>query len=128
MKNILLTSLLLLLTACSPSSPHERLTKVLQTTRSWTATALMVGESWQQGSIPDQYARQTLTKSQQEIGKEAKTLNTPPALLQQLQQTIQLIGTNVEQNNQSAIAISLRKLSTEQQQLNTLAKSQGAQP
>jgi hypothetical protein len=49
-------------------------------------------------------------------------------LLQQLQQTIQLMGANVEGNKKMAIATSLQKLSAEQQQLDALAKSKGAQP
>lgn len=128
MKNILLSSLLLVLAACSQSSPHERLIKTLKTTRSWTATARMVGENWQQGTIPDHYARQTLTKSQQEIGKEMEGLDAPPAILQQLQQTIQAMTTNVEQRNKAAIATSLQKISAEQQQLEALAQAEGAQP
>jgi patatin-like phospholipase/acyl hydrolase len=128
MKKILLTSLLLLLTACSPSSPKDKLVEVLKTTRSWAATAKMVAEAWQQGSIPDRYAGQTLAKSQQEIAKETNTLNNRPVLLLQLQQTIQLMGANVEGNKRMAIATSLQKLSAEQQQLDELAKSSGAQP
>jgi hypothetical protein len=127
MKKILLTSLLLLLTACSPS-PNDKLVEVLKTTRSWTATAKMVAEAWQKGSIPKRYAGQTLTKSQQEIAKEANTLTNRPILLQQLQQTIQLMGANIEGNERMAIATSLQKLSAEQQQLDELAKSKGAQP
>ena len=125
-KNVLLTGLLLILTACS-RSPHDKLLEALETIQSWTATAQMVGEAWQQGNVPDQYARQTLIKSQQEISKAMKGLSAPPASFQKLQQAIQKMTVNVEQHNKTAITTSLRIISIEQQQLDALAEAAGAE-
>jgi hypothetical protein len=90
----------------------------------------MVGETWQQGSIPDIYAQQTLEKSQEEISKETKGLTNPSLLqqLQALQQTLQQMTEDVKQNHKKAIATSLQKLAGEQQQLEAFAASQGKQP
>lgn len=128
MKGILFTSLLFVLAACGRLSPHDRWVEALKATCSWTATARMVGEAWQQGAIPDQYAQQTLTKSQQEIGKVKAELSAPPAVFQQVQQAIQGMTTSIEHHNKPEIAASLQTLSTQQQQLNALAKAAGAQP
>jgi hypothetical protein len=125
MKRVLLTSLLLVMTACSSSTPQEKLTKGLKTILSWSATAQMVGQTWQQGTVPQQYAQQTLEKSQQEINKEVQDLSAPPALrqsLQQLQQTIQHMTLVIKQGDKAAIDAPLRQLATEQQQLGTFAK------
>ncbi|MEG4024179.1 hypothetical protein [Microcoleus sp. S13C4] len=128
MKKALIASLLLVLAGCSQSSSHDKLVKTLKTVESWTATARMVGETWQQGSIPDLYAQQTLEKSQQEISKETKDLTDPPALprqIYQLQQTLQQMTTAVKQHRKAEIATPLVQLATEQQQLETLLKAQG---
>ncbi|WP_333257534.1 hypothetical protein [Microcoleus sp. S13_C5] len=88
----------------------------------------MVGETWQQGSIPDLYAQQTLEKSQQEIAKETKDLTDPPTLprqIYQLQQTLQQMTTAVKQHRKAEIATPLVQLATEQQQLEALLKAQG---
>jgi Tfp pilus assembly protein PilP len=74
MRKILLLGSLLGLAACSRSSSHEKLVKSLQSVQSWTATAQMVGETWQQGNVPEAYAEQTLKKSQEEIARETKDL------------------------------------------------------
>ena len=128
MKKALIASLLLVLAGCSPSSSHDQLVKTLKTVQSWTATARMVGETWQQGSIPDLYAQQTLEKSQQEIAKETKDLTDSPALprqIYQLQQTLQQMTTALKQHRKAEIATPLVQLATEQQQLETLLKAQG---
>ena len=130
MRNIIIASLLLLVSACSHSS-REELTKALQSVRSWTATARMVGETWQQGNIPDTYAQQTLAKSQQEITKETQGITIPPTLqqpLQQLHHTLGQMENAVEQKNKSAIAPLLQALSQEQQQIAKVASTQGKQP
>ncbi len=128
MKTILLTSLLFVLAACGKLSPHDQRVEALKATCSWTATARMTGEAWQQGAIPDQYAEQTLTKSQQEIGKAKEGLKEPPILFQQVQQAIQNMITDVKHHNKAAIATSLQTISAQQQQLNALATAAGAQP
>jgi hypothetical protein len=127
MKNILTCSLLLLFTACTRSSSHDRLVKTLKTTQSWAATAKMVGESWQQGNIPARYASQTLTKGREEIDKQVKELDAAPALLPQVQQTLKTMAESIDRNSKTEIATSLQKISAQQQQLKALARSAGAQ-
>ena len=122
-------------TACSQQSSSgqsssERLTH-LQTINSWTATAQMVAESWQQGTVPQPYARQTLEKTQQEIIKETDAFAKaaqPPPLLTQLKQTLQQLTIAVDQANQGAIAVSLQRLGVEKSQLQTLIQLQSQQP
>jgi hypothetical protein len=72
MKTLGSIALLTLLMACSRSPSPDKSVKALKTIGSWTATAQMVGEAWQQGRVPQHYAEQTLKKSQEEIAKEAK--------------------------------------------------------
>ncbi len=129
MKKLLFLGLLLELAACSRSSSHEKLLKSLQTVQSWTATAQMVGETWQQGAVPDAYAEQTLKKSQEEIARETKDLTEPSAQkTQQIQETIQKLIAAVKHRQKGTIAAPLQQLSTQHQQLNTLLKAQEKQP
>ena len=78
MRKVLLIGLLFVLSACTSS--HAKQIKALRTIQSWAATAHMVGETWQQGTVPDVYTQQTLSKSQQEIRKEAEQLTAVPVL------------------------------------------------
>ena len=129
MKKILLLGSLLGLAACSHSSSHEKLIKSLQTVQSWTATAQMVGETWQQGTVPDAYAEQTLKKSQEEIARETKDLTESSVRqTQQIQQTLQQLIAAVNQHQKDAIAAPLQQLSTQHQQLGILLKAQEKQP
>lgn len=129
MKKILLLVSLLGLTACSRSSSHEKLVKNLQTIQSWTATAQMVGETWQQGAVPDVYAEQTLKKSQEEIAKETKDLTESSVRQQteQIQQTLQQLTAVIQHHQKGASAAPLQQLSTQHQQLNTVLKAQEKQ-
>ncbi|OUC13954.1 MAG: hypothetical protein B0A82_14285 [Alkalinema sp. CACIAM 70d] len=126
MKNFLLPGLLLGLTACGQTS-QEKLTDALKTTRSWAATAQMVGEAWQQGNVPDRYTQQTLVKSQQEIDKSIQEINTKNRTLQNLKQTLQEMVTCVEQHDKEKITLSLQQIKLEQQQIEDWAKIQGEQ-
>lgn len=129
MRKVLLISLLLALSACSSSS-HTKQLKALQTIQSWTATARMVGETWKQGTVPDTYAQQALSRSQEEISKEAKDVTTAPDLQPQLlkiHQTIQKMITAIQQRNKATIAPLLQDLSNQQKQLATFAKTQREQ-
>ena len=129
MKKILFLGFLLGLSACSRSSSHEKLVKSLQTIQSWTATAQMVGETWQQGKVPDAYAEQTLKKSQEEIDREANNLtDSSMQQIQQIQQTLQQLIAAVKHRQKDAIAAPLNQLSTQHQQLDTLLKAQEKQP
>ncbi len=130
MKNLIFASLLLLLSACDRSS-SAKLTKALQSIQSWSATARMVGETWQQGAIPDTYAQQTLAKSQQEITQETQGLTIPTSLQQQLRQVQRTLGqmqSAVEQKNRPEIAPYLQDLAQEQQQMSKYADAREPQP
>jgi 3-hydroxyisobutyrate dehydrogenase-like beta-hydroxyacid dehydrogenase len=127
MGNILSICLLLVLTVCSRVSASDRLVEVLKTTRAWTETVQMLGEAWQQKTVPDLYTEQTLTKSQQEIAKEVESLDSPLPLLQQLQQTIEEIKANVTRGDRTSLVTSLQKLSAQQKQLEALETLQEAQ-
>lgn len=123
-------------TACSQPSSSEVLTQHLKTVRSWTATARMVAESRSQDAVPQHYARQTLEKTQEEISKESESLfkdlpQTRSQLtpsLQSLQQTIQQLSIAVDQPEKAAIAVPLKQLIIEEQQLQTLVQSQAQAP
>lgn len=129
MKNWL-ASLLLVLTACNSTSP-DTVVKALKSIESWTATAQMVGESWQQDKISAIYARQTIEKSQQEIAKETKSISVPPAIaksLEQVQQTLGEMNAEVKQKQKSKITVFVRQLAEESQQIDAFIKIQEKQP
>jgi hypothetical protein len=128
MKKLLPIGLLLMLTACSRSPDRSKIVKSLKSIQSWTATARMVGEAWQQASIPQQYARQTLIKSREEIVKEAAELPDPPTIIKQLEETISSLTDKIDRSDNVAFATSLGKFSTQQQQLDKFTKSQERQP
>lgn len=128
MKKILSLGLLLILTACSRSPDRDKIVKPLKTIQSWAATAQMVGEAWQQGRIPQQYARQTLIKTREEIGKEAVDLPDPPTLIKQIQQTLSLLAEKIDLPQNASLSTALDKFSTQQQQLEAYTKSQEQQP
>lgn len=130
MKKLIIASLLLLLSACD-RSPDEKLNKALQSIKSWSATASLVGAKWQQGEVPDDYAQQTLAKSQQEITQETQDITIPTTLqqpVQQMQQTLGKMEKAVDQDNRKAIAPLLQTLSKEQQQIDKIAAARGQQP
>ena len=127
MKQILLVTVFLTLAGCDRLSPSEKTAKALKSIQSWTATAQMVGEAWQQGNLPDPYARQTLAKSQKEIAQEIKAI--PDSALRQklqpLQQTLQQLTQETNQRHKPAIAPLLQILQHEQQQLAELVNATG---
>jgi hypothetical protein len=128
MYRLLSIGLLLILVACSRSTDRDKHLKTLKTIRSWTATAQMVGDTWQRGHLPQQYARQTLIKSQTEITKEAKQLSAPPVVLTQMQQNIQTMAAQIDRPDQMAFSAALQKLSSQQRQLDALMTAQEQQP
>lgn len=128
MKKLLPIGLLLILTACSRATDRDKTVKTLKSIQSWTATARMVGEAWQEARIPQQYARQTLIKSREEIAKEAKELPDPPTIVEQLKETISSLTDKIDRPDNVAFATSLGKFSTQQQQLDKFTKSQEQQP
>jgi uncharacterized phage infection (PIP) family protein YhgE len=126
MKPWLFTSslLLLTLTACRQASPHEQQIKTLKTIHSWAATAEMVSDAWTNGRIPNQYAQQTLAKSQEEIARENKDVTdaSVSAQIQQLDKILEQINLDIQQNHRSAIAQPLHQLTQINQQLDALIK------
>jgi hypothetical protein len=56
----------LFLAACGGSSSREA-RKLRQTEESWEATAQLTTELWKRRALPDQYARQTLDVTAQEL-------------------------------------------------------------
>jgi hypothetical protein len=125
MQNLVSIGLLLsLLLGCSRSPSPQKSVKALKTIQSWTATARLVGEAWQQGRVPQHYAQQTLEKSQEEIAKEAKDLTAPPPLIKGVQQTIAQMGKQVDRSQAGAFAAALTQLTTQQQQLDEVTRAQ----
>ena len=126
MKKILLLGSLWGLAACSQSSSHDKLVKSLQIVQSWTATAQMVGETWQQDRVPDAYAEQTLKKSKAEIASETKDLTESTAVqeIQKIQQTLQQLIAAVKHRQKGALTAPLQQLSTQHQKLAALLKAQ----
>ena len=126
MKKILLLGALLGLASCGHLSSQKKSIKSLKTIQSWTATAQMVGETWQQGAVPDAYAEQTLEKSQEEIAKETKAITGSSAQhqTQQIQQTLQQLTAAVNRHQKAAIAAPLQQLLTQHQQLDAVLRDQ----
>ena len=96
----------------------------------------MVGDAWARGAVPTAYAQQTLDKTQKQLVEETDTLlhSSAPKQrhnvlehLQRLKSTVGQMSKSVEQKNHSAIALQLQQLTTEQQQLNTIAHAGGQQ-
>lgn len=133
-KNLLL--LLTLLTACSSKSSGDDFSKELETVTSWAATAQMVGDAWIHDKVPTAYAYQTLSKAQKKLQEETEKLahsSTDPKQhniiqnIQRLESTVGQMSKAVEQKDCNAITKQLKQLSTQQQTLNTLAKTAGGQ-
>jgi hypothetical protein len=69
---------LVLLTACKPPTPAERMESIL----SWLGTAGMVGDAWLRHATPDTYSRQTLELSGETLRQISSDLrrSPPPAI------------------------------------------------
>lgn len=122
-----------LLTACSGQSSTDKLTKELDSVKSWTATAHMVGDAWIKGTVPEAYAKETLSKTQEELQKETETLklaDSAPAhsqileQLKQLKDTVAQMSKAVEQKDQQAMNQQIQQLSSQEQTISTLFKQQ----
>lgn len=131
-KFVIANSLLLLtlLTACSRSTINEEFKKEQQSVSSWSATAQMVGNAWFKGSLPNQYAQQTLHKTQAELLKaREKILKNQIAsndnqhyqyhVLQIANQTEE-ISQAIAQNNRLLVQTEMQKLNKEIDRLNQL--------
>jgi hypothetical protein len=126
-QNLLPLGLVLsLLVACSRSPSPDQQAKALKTIGSWTATARLLGEDWQQERVPQHYTEQTLEKVQTEMQQELKDVPTPPAVVKQIQQTIAQMAGKVDRSQSRAFAIALRRLTTQQRQLDDAIKAQDA--
>lgn len=126
--------LLTLLTACSKSAVEE-LNQELDTTKSWTATAEMVGDAWRRSNVPTTYAQHTLSQAEEKLQTQTMAIahsSTNPTqrqtLLKQLQQiesTVSQMSTAAKQKDYTAMSQHLKQLSTQEQTLSTLAKTVG---
>lgn len=137
MEGIRSVSLLLLLTilsACSSKSSSDELAKELQTVKSWTATAHLVGDTWIRGDVPTAYAKQTLSKTQEELQNEVDILShkapaqnrtTLVVQLQRLQGTVQQMSKALEQKDARAMQRQIQQLSAQEQSISNLAKTAG---
>ncbi len=128
MKTLVSIGWLMMLVACSRSPSPEKSVKALKTIQSWTATAQMVGEAWQQGRVPQHYAQQTLEKTQAEIAKESQDLTAPSEVVTQLQQTIAQMAGQVDGVPSGAFVTALHRLSTQQHQLDRLTEKRAKAP
>ena len=140
MNGIRSASLLLVLTilsACSSKSSADEVTKELQSVKSWAATAHLVGDSWMHQDVPTAYAKQTLSKAQQELQKEQDNLSqkAPPksrslliAQVQHLQATVAQMSEAVKEKNFKAMSQQIQQLSAQEQMMSPLAKTAGMQP
>ena len=137
MEGIRSVSLLLLLTilsACSSKSASDELAKDLQTVKSWTATAHLVGDTWIRGDVPTAYAKRTLSKTQEELQNEVEILSqkapaqnrtTLVVQLQRLQQTVQQMSKALEHKDARAMQRQIQQLSAQEQSISNLAKTAG---
>lgn len=124
--------LLTLLTACNKSATEE-LNQELDTTKSWAATAEMVGGAWIRSNVPTAYAQQTLSQAEEKLHTQTTAIaqSTNPSqrqILQQLQQiesTVSQMSTAAKQKDYTAMSQHLKQLSTQEQTLSTLAKTVG---
>lgn len=134
---ISLCSPLLLLTslaACSRQSSADEVAKELKTVESWTATAETVGDAWIRGNVPVAYAKQTLTKAQEELHKEADKLGKNAAAkastdmqeqLKLLEDTVGKMSAAVEKKDSQAMIQQIQQLSTQEQRISKLAQATG---
>ncbi len=130
--------LLKFLIACSSQSSADELAKELQTVKSWTATAHMVGDLWTHGDVPTTYAKQTLEKTQEELKNETDTLSklsiepsqhsTVLEHLKSLEDTVSQMSKAVEQKDAQAMTQQIQQLSTQEQTIDKLVKTAGGQP
>jgi len=137
MDGIRSASLLLFLTilsACSSKSSSDELAKELQTVKSWTATAHLVGDTWMRGDVPTSYAKQTLSKTQEELQNEVDVLSqkalaqnrtTLVVQLQRLQGTVQQMSKALEHKDARAMQRQIQQLSAQEESISNLAKTAG---
>jgi prophage DNA circulation protein len=137
MDGIRSASLLLFLTilsACSSKSSSDELAKELQTVKSWTATAHLVGDTWMRGDVPTSYAKQTLSKTQEELQNEidilsqkalAQNRTTLVVQLQRLQGTVQQMSKALEHKDARAMQRQIQQLSAQEESISNLAKTAG---
>ncbi len=135
-RNLSLLLLLTILSACSSKSSSDELAKELQTVKSWTATAHLVGDTWMRGDVPTPYAKQTLSKTRTELQNEVDTLSqkapaqnrtTLVVQLQRLQETVEQMSKAVEQKDARAMQQQIQQLSAQEQSISNLAKTTGVQ-
>jgi len=139
-KDIFIKSALLLLTlftvACSSKVSTKELKEESQKVSSWAATGQMIGNAWIHDAVPTIYAKQTLTKAQEELQKEADKIEKmqPETAAQeqyksnilkysQKEKTIsEKMSRAVAEKNKSAMKVQLAKLSSDRAELQQLSQ------
>ncbi len=128
--------LTLLLAACSGQSGQGNISKDLQTVQSWTSTAYMVGDVWQRGQVPTEYAVQTLEAANSNLKQEQSLISGPGQgdqareLVQKLPAVIEIVNRMTEavrRGDHGDLGQALQQLAAQEQSLDQLAKSIGAQ-
>jgi hypothetical protein len=64
MRCLIAVVVVLALAACG-----DRYEQELKSSRSWSARALVIARCWEEGDLPDAYARRALEKAAEELGK-----------------------------------------------------------
>lgn len=71
--------IIFLTVACSHKTSTSELKEESQKLSSWAATGQMIGNAWIRGAVPTNYAKQTLTKTQEQLQKEIEQIEKIPA-------------------------------------------------
>jgi hypothetical protein len=136
MKGLLLLLAMAVLAGCGTHSSPERLRTSLQTTRSWAATAHLVGDRWLAGAVPRAYARGTLRTASSILGKQARVLSGVSSAARQgsgaldsVERVRHLVGRMrqaVEGEDHPVMLRLVRDLGEEERTLAALARDVGA--
>ena len=127
------------LAGCSVQSPEDQLSTGLATTRSWAATAELVGEAWSSGAVPTIYAQQTLQTAQKLLQQEAPALEQSQALnaaqhttlatiQQRLAQALPELADSLAQNDRAAVTQRVAEIRAQEQALQALERELGLEP
>ncbi len=122
--------------ACSSKTSTDELKEESQKVSSWAATGQMIGNAWIRDAVPTTYAKQTLTKTQEELQKEIEKIGKiqqSTAAQEQYKSKIlehskveEIISKNmslaVAKENKSAVKVQLAKLESDRAQLQQLSQ------
>src|SRR5258705_5576699 len=99
----------------------------MKTVTSWLETTRMVGDAWQNNSVPPAYATRTLQTAQENLKQEETAINSlsiSDALksdlitkLRELEKQLGQAAAAIENNNRSAFTLAINQLTTQEQAL-----------